>query len=331
MNQHVLVATPIRDRAWCFEPWFACQLEAAQRAAEDGVEVSWLFLENDSQDETPALLDSWRRRLPDAVTVLRHDFGYAHYRDPQDERRVIEPSEKRELAALRNFLVEGALETGPERMVPAASRPGFVLMWDSDVFLPREALSRDPRSLLSTLLRHPNVMALAADVEHPGCHGRFHNYMVEVERKPGTYNHVDRKRPVCAERLLDQFVVGPQGQILRPTRFRPVGWGAPDLLFVARVEMAGAAFLLRREAFEPPLSARYGAHEQGEDVPLCEAIRAGDGLVAMYSGIRGLHLSRSVASQVMGEEALRVDLSAYPYGVGVEEWLRTQERVGVAT
>jgi hypothetical protein len=302
------VAAPIRDRAWILPDWFAHLARAAKRAEEDGHAVEFIFLENDSVDETPQMCATFADLWP--TILLKHDFGYAHYKVPFADRtkaeRVNPHNDKAELAQLRNLIVETFLHK---------TEAAYLIMWDSDVIMPRETLSRDPRSLVSIMERLPHVGTLCADVEHPHCSGKFHNYMLRVHKG---YNHPNRMRMIPAQEMLYQFIVGTQGQYITPSRAFGVNWDEQKLLYVTRVGTTGGggAAIIRRLVLEA--GARYGAHLQGEDITLCEAIREQGQEVAAYSGIRGLHMPRDLYAGPL-------DLQQ-PYGEWIEDWA-TQTQV----
>lgn len=306
----IAVAAPIRDRAWILPDWLAHLARAAKRAEEDGHEVEFIFLENDSVDETPQMLRNFADLWP--TILLKHDYGYAHYKVPFADRAKGEQAnahnDKRELAELRNMIVETFLQKTAVQ---------YLVMWDSDVLMPLETLSADPRSLISIMERIPSLGTLCADVQHPHCAGKFHNYMIEVA--PGRYNHIDRSKCVSRERMVSQFLVGSQGKLRWPMKHLPaVHWDDTKPLFVTRVGTTGGggAAIIRRSMLEA--GARYGAHPQGEDIPLCETICQQALLVAMYSGIRGLHVPRDLHSGP-------IDLED-PYGTWIEDWIAHKTR-----
>jgi len=317
---NIVVAAPIRDRAWILPDWLAHLARAAKRAGEDGHQVEFIFLENDSVDETPQMLCEFADLWP--TILLKHDYGYAHYKVPFAERskgeRVNPRNDKRELAELRNMIVETFLQK---------TRGHYLVMWDSDVIMPLETLSADPRSLISMMKVCPSVGTMCADVQHPHCLGKFHNYMLSTPL--GGYNHPDRSKMVQAEQMIYQFVVGTHGQYITPSRLYGVSWEEENVSYVARVGTTGGggAAIIRREvlSYAPSifkhLPGHYGAHPQGEDIVLCEAIRASGLEVAMYSGIRGLHMPRDLYEGPLDLQEL--------YGVWIEDWLCTRSQAQV--
>ena len=302
----ITIAAPIRDRAWILPDWLAHLARAAKRAAKDGHEVDFIFLENDSVDDTAQLLRKFAKLWP--TILLKHDFGYAHYKVPFADRtkgeRVNPYNDKAELAELRNMLVE---------TFQHETDSSYLVMWDSDVLMPLETLSSDPRSLVSMMKICPSVGTMCADVQHPHCAGKFHNYMLSTLL--GGYNHPNRARMVQTSQMIYQFIVGTKGQYITPSRAFGVHWEEDKLLYVARVGTTGGggAAIIRRSVIEAPIGARYGAHPQGEDIALCEAIRFGGYEVAMYSGLRGLHMPRDLYTDP-------IDLQN-PYGIWIEDWL----------
>lgn len=307
----IVIGVPVRDREWILPHWFNCVGNAALAAQECGHEVFVIALENDSVDDTLGLLSRTERELPDlgiVVVVGKHDFGYPHYKETSPQcpgivvkERVNARNDKRELALLRNEIVDMFL----------AMEADYLLMWDSDVLMPRQTLTDDPRSLLSMMRRFPKIGILAADVEHPGCGGKYHNGMVAVG--DGIYNHPDRSGAVPEERIHTVFVGG--ATYVDPEGYQ-LAWNQSETPYIVRVETTGGggAAMVRREVFEAGL--RYGAHHQGEDVPLCEgALRAG-WQVCITNGILGTHISPQVFAET--------DIAAYAseYGMGVEEWLQ---------
>ncbi len=311
---NIVVAAPIRDRAWILPDWLAHLARAAKRAGEDGNEVEFIFLENDSVDETPQMLRSFGDLWPSIL--LKHDYGYAHYKVPFADRvrgeRVNPYNDKRELAELRNMIVETFLQK---------TDAPLLVMWDSDVLMPLETLSSDPRSLVSMMKICPSVGTMCADVQHPHCTGKFHNYMLSTPM--GGYNHPNRVRMVQTDQMIYQFVVGSHGQYITPSRAFGVHWEEDKLLYVARVGTTGGggAAIIRRSVLDPPISARYGAHPQGEDISLCKAIQSGGYEVAMYSGLRGLHVPRDLYDGPL-------DLQD-PYGIWIEDWLAVRSQTHV--
>jgi|GEM_PF-5466255 len=307
----IVIGVPVRDREWILPHWFNCVGNAALAAQECGHEVVVLALENDSVDDTYELLrraaQEWHE-LGIMLAVYVHNFGYTHYKatSPQCpgivvKERVNARNDKREMAFLRNRIVEQFLALGGD----------YLLMWDSDVLMPRQTLTDDSWSLLSMMQRFPKIGILAADVEHPGCGGKYHNGMVAVG--DGIYNHPDRSGAVPEERVHTVFVLGSHD--VEPEGYQ-LAWNQSETPYIVRVETTGGggAAMVRREVFEDGLS--YGAHHQGEDVPLCEgALRAG-WQVCITNGILGTHISPQVFAET--------DLTAYEseYGIGVEEWLR---------
>ena len=306
---NITIAAPIRDRAWILSDWLAHLVRAAKRAQKDGHTVDFIFLENDSVDETPQMLRTFAELWP--TILLKHDYGYAHYKVPYADRakgeQVNPYNDKRELSELRNMLVETFLhETGSS----------YLVQWDSDVIMPLETLSADPRSLISMMQRIPALGTLCADVQHPHCSGKFHNYMLRVR---AGYNHPNREGMIPAKDLLYQFMVGTKGQYITPSRAFAMPWEEDKLFYVARVGTTGGggAAIIRRAVLEA--GARYGAHPQGEDIALCESVREQGYEVAMYSGIRGLHVPRDLY-------AGSFDLHD-PYGVWIEQWLRDRAEI----
>jgi len=308
MKPDIVIATPVRDRAWILPTWGRFMRRAIAEGKKDGLEIACVFVENDSVDETPDILEQWRRDDPDSVTVLKHDFGRHHYRDPENERRVIEPSMKRELAILRNDLVEAFLKTEAQ----------CLLMWDSDLIIPCWTFL-GYQSLPRVIEDNSRLDAVCVDVQHPYCRGRFHNYLLEVGS--GRYNHPDRTAHVPSDRYLSALTPSgipglPQSAVQmweQATRFH-------ELLRVDTLGGGGAA-LFRRRVFAPTpegYDARFGAHEQGEDVPLCQCIRARDGIIAVYAGVRVLHCTRDLLAMVGRLEEGMVP----PRGVWVEDFLR---------
>ena len=308
----IVVAAPIRDRAWILPTWLAHLSRAAAQAQRSGVDVGFIFLENDSRDETLAMLKRFADYSGLPVLLKKHDFGYFHYKVPFKDRERANPhNDKRELAELRNMIITlFAIGTALYKTLVR-----YLVMWDSDVIMPSRALVRDdPRSLIAVMEDHPEIGTMCADVQHPHCSGRYHNYMLEVA--PGRYNHPDRARPIPRDRFIEQFTVTTHK--VRPARLIPARWDSFDhdheLCAVVRVGTTGGggAAIIRREVLEK--GARYGAHPQGEDIPLCETIRAQGREVAMYTGIRGLHVPRDLYP---GEFDLR-----QPYGIWIEDWLK---------
>jgi len=323
----IVIATPIRDRAWALPSWWKHLHDAVRSVREDGIDVSVLFLENDSVDETLATVEILQRTHPEWVRVMKHDIGYAHYRAPRGSDPVNTKNDKGELAQLRNMLVDAFLETDGN----------YLIMWDSDVWMPTEALSVSGhrRSLVSVMEAHPKIGTLCADVQHPHCKGKYHNGM--VLNNLGQINHPDRTRPIPPKALIDVFATRGR-EILYPDRQPLMRWDqraacyserAREVLYLSEVATTGGggAAILRREVLEEPIGARYAAHILGEDVNLCRTISNAGRKVALYSGIRGLHLSRKLFDEADEEISLGSD-HENRFGVWVEDWLEGLWRKG---
>ncbi len=325
---NLVIATPIRDRAWALPSWWTHVVAASSNAVRSGDDIQFLFLENDSVDGTLEKLQEIGEDDPD-VRVLKHDFGYAHYRAPRGSDPVNTKNDKSELAQLRNMLVDAFLETDAD----------YLVMWDSDVWMPLDAISAHPRSLVSVMEAHPEIGTLCADVQHPHCGGRYHNGM--VLNSLGQLNHPDRTRSIPPNAALDVWCE-KKGALFRPQRSLLLCWDQraarysdliPETLYLAEVATTGGggAAILRRSVFEEPIGARYAAHILGEDVNLCRTIHNAGQKVALYSGIRGLHLSRKLFDEVGGEIGLEPEEPDLPspyisgktlFGVWVEDWKR---------
>jgi len=265
--EKVVIAAPIRDRAWIL-PDYLDHLRIAHNASP--LDIAYIFLENDSIDSTSDLLKEFA--VDAQATILKHDFGYKHYRVTERERGLpgVNPSnDKAELAILRNMIVDEFLKTDGD----------YLLFWDSDVILPELALSDDPKSLTS-IIKHRSIGILAADVQHPHCQGKFHNYMYETS--PGKYNH-PKRHPKTA------------------------------LVYCDTVGGGGAA-LFRREIFSWGL--RFGPHPQGEDIAVCRAAKGHGFQIVVNKMIRGLHIAK--------DQYRAVDISGYPYGIFIEDWLKAE-------
>jgi len=317
----IVIATPIRDRAWALPSWWRRLWAAALQAKRGAHQIEICFLENDSVDGTLQHLEMYSM-LP-GVRVLKHDFGYAHYRALRGSDLVNTKNDKGELAHLRNMLIDAFLETDAH----------YLVMWDSDVWMPLEALSAHPRSLVSVMEAHPEIGTLCADVQHPHCKGKFHNAM--VENTLGQINHPDRSECVLPEWLIDVWSV-TWGQVLRPKRVGRLQWDQSrsssgwrhEMLYLAEVATTGGggAAIIRRSALEE--GACYGAHILGEDVKLCRGIREQGLRVALYSGIRGLHLSRKLFEEAGRSIVLGAsDSDEARFGVWVEDWLKGRQTV----
>jgi hypothetical protein len=149
-----------------------------------------------------------------------------------------------------------------------------------------------------------------------------------IETRGGLYNHPQRTI-LLRDRILEMWVQNADGTRRVPRQVKSIRWDQregweqiPDeVLYLARVETTGGggAVITRREMFLPPVNARYGASVQGEDVPLCEQIRKCGHTVALYSGIRGLHLTRALFEE-HGVQSL------CPYGEWVEDWKTRNEQ-----
>lgn len=311
---HIVIGVPVRDRAWILPHWFRCVDRAAVEAEANGDKVSIIALENDSEDDTMAVLEEravrWNVEHPGWMVVLSHDFGYAHYKETAPQvpglvvkERVNPRNDKRELALLRNMIVDEFLRRDGD----------YLLMWDSDILMPRYALVGRHSGKWPTLVwimeHFPRIGILAADVEHPGCGGKFHNGMVHVGE--GIYNHPDRSGLVPEERVHTVFVglathVDPEGFELL--------WNDVNVPYIVHIDTTGGggAAMIRREVLGE--GARYGAHHQGEDVPLCVAAKAAVWQVCITNGILGTHVSPQVFADT--------DITQYgsDYGIGVEAW-----------
>lgn len=319
----IAIGAPIRDRAWALPSWLEHLDRAISRAEMAGHSVRCIFLENDSVDGTPDLLSDYALAAKDrgrAVKIIKYDFGYAHYKVPYGDRaRGLSDGElpnpqndKCELALMRNMIVEEFL----------AEEGRHLIMWDSDVWMPSEAMSGDLRSLVSVMQWRRDIGTMCADTQHPSCRGLFHNALVRV--RGGLYNHPNRKI-LPSDRIMSMWVadagVGRRFAQTTPSmpwdqRARSLEIGSSEVLYLARVETTGGggAAITQREAFLPPVNARFGANVQGEDVPLCERLAKSKLGVALYSGIRGLHLTRDLFEKAGGV----FDLN--PNGEWVEEW-----------
>jgi len=286
---HVVIAAPIRDRAWALPSWFAALGQASARfTKKPSNRVSFVFLENDSSDGTWFFL-AGAAMASAKVSLIKHDFGYAHYKVPMKERqqsladgeKANPKNDKRELAILRNMLVDAFLETDGD----------YLVMWDSDVWMPSEALSGHRGSLISEMEANPTIGTLCADVQHPHCHGRYHNALVANDR--GQLYHPDWSA-VQNERWNTIMSVDTTG--------------------------GGGAVIIRRGCLQQPVSARYGPHVQGEDVSLCRTIQKAGFKVAFYRGVRGLHLSRALFEQHADDGSVE----QHPFGDWVEDWIKNK-------
>ncbi len=162
MHPTVLVASPVRNRAWVL-PDFLGALERLEYPAE---RLSYHFLVNDCVDESPALLHAWASAHPQ-VTVEELNTGV-----PGWNRQRWPHYNYDNLALLRNRLLDRFL----------ASDASYLFSVDSDIIVPPSALDAlvaADKPVISGVIA--NLPGLAVEVSP------IHNFLF---REAKGYRHV---------------------------------------------------------------------------------------------------------------------------------------------
>jgi hypothetical protein len=146
--RRILVAAPVRDRAWVLPTHLQSLLEMTRPA---DVQLDFLYIVNDCRDATSAVLERFR----DAVAG-RHRVEIRHFGAPAPAAATRTTADRSALygylAALRNETLRGALDGGYD----------YLLSIDTDIVPPPDALV----NLLAA--RRPVAAALV-------CNDRFHD------------------------------------------------------------------------------------------------------------------------------------------------------------
>jgi hypothetical protein len=132
----VVVGCPVKERAWCLPEWFTA-------VESQGVDIEYLFVYSDGDDETPALLKEHTDNVFLDVSPSRSNRDImGHVWGAMDKYQY--------MAHLRNGLLNRAFDMGAD----------YFFSLDSDIILPPNAIKR----LLIYSDKHPGVIAPAVNM-----------------------------------------------------------------------------------------------------------------------------------------------------------------------
>jgi cellulose synthase/poly-beta-1,6-N-acetylglucosamine synthase-like glycosyltransferase len=127
----VLIGCPVRDRGWVIHR----HLEALKKIrVPEGVEVEFLYVLNDSTDNTKDILEQY------GVPYVEYNTGREGY-----TRQKYNPANYGHLAEIRNYFIDRFLETDAD----------YLFSIDSDIIVPEEALEvllADDKDIISMIL-----------------------------------------------------------------------------------------------------------------------------------------------------------------------------------
>jgi len=253
MTPTIAIGCPVRNRAWILPDYLAA-LQAIEHPAKQ-----YLFLENDSTDETWRTIWDWLYALPSPRTVS-WQVDEHHSERRQDgllvsKRSDEAPGHRRgeyganayaHLAAVRNRFIDLFL---------SETTAQFLISVDSDVIVPPNILEQ----LLQ--LADDNTIVAAAISNIP-------------DRPLDGYT--------CGN-----FLVNRGGLLLHPTGDQLEKRPGYPLSGVLEVDVTGACVLLPRALLER--GVRYAAHPQGEDFPFCEQAKALGARIIVTFDVRPEH------------------------------------------
>src|SRR5690242_5870846 len=108
----VIIGCPVRNRAWILPEYMQALSNINFK------DVIYFFLENNSEDETFSILESFENENPDCVVYQLKDEGFAYWRRGEYSR-----DKYKYLANLRNQFLEDCMSSDAD----------YILSIDSDI------------------------------------------------------------------------------------------------------------------------------------------------------------------------------------------------------